>query len=92
MTRRDPFAALRPHELRVLYYAARGLSNAAIGRLLGCSVQHVKNARHTAYGRLGAVSGLDAILMLLRAAQRVQEAQGGDDGLPAPRAPRDRAA
>jgi DNA-binding NarL/FixJ family response regulator len=57
---------LSPRQIEILHYAAKGLTNADISRVLGIGVDCVKAHMKTAFSRLGASNRSEAVALALR--------------------------
>ena len=57
---------LSPRQIEMLHYAAKGLTNADISRILGIGVDCVKAHMKTAFSRLGASNRSEAVAIAIR--------------------------
>jgi DNA-binding NarL/FixJ family response regulator len=57
---------LSPRQIEILHYAAKGLTNADISRVLGIGVDCVKAHMKTAFSRLGASNRSEAVAIAIR--------------------------
>ena len=57
---------LSPRQIEMLHYAAKGLTNADISRILGIGVDFVKAHMKTAFSRLGASNRSEAVAIAIR--------------------------
>jgi DNA-binding CsgD family transcriptional regulator len=57
---------LSPRQIEILHYAAKGLTNIDISRILGIGVDCVKAHMKTAFSRLSASNRSEAVAIAIR--------------------------